>query len=116
LILALFVGAVIFKGLMQIMNFIVCKLHGLKTLSNFDDFFLVDERKAIIGCVVRSDVFDYETMSELLKKRMPGRIAPARVRLVKMYGQHFWKQLDNEHLDKIWPNCCSKVDNVHTKE
>jgi hypothetical protein len=91
LILALFVGAVIFKGLVQLMNFIVCKLHGMKTLSNFDDFFLVDERKAIIGCVVRSDVFDFDIMSDILKKRFPLKIAPARVRLVKMYGQHFWK-------------------------
>ena len=42
----------------------------MKALSNFDDFFLVDKRKAIIACVLRSDKFDFDEMSEILKEKM----------------------------------------------
>ena len=60
MVLALLVGTVIFKGLVQIFNFIVCKLYGMKNLSNFDEFFLVDKKKAIIGAAIRSEKYDYE--------------------------------------------------------
>ena len=55
-------------------------------------------------------------MSDLWKERFPAAIDHARVRLMKMYGQHYWKFLDHEHLEKIWPKSCHKIENVHTKE
>ena len=94
----------------------VCKVHGLKSLSNFDEFFLVDERKAIIACAIRCEKFDFDKMSEFIKNKMAKKVKPSRVRLLQMYGQHYWKYLDFDQLEKLWPKSCHKVENVHTLE
>ena len=84
--MALFVGAVLYKVLIKIFNFIVCKLNGMKALNNIDEFFLSDDKKVIIGCYLRADKFDFDKMSNLMKERFPGSIAPARDRLLRMFG------------------------------
>lgn len=83
LILALFVGAIIYKGLLQIFNMFVSKTHGMKPLSNFDDFFLVDERKAILGGYLRAEKFDFDKMSNYLKEKLCKNGGPFGVRLIK---------------------------------
>ena len=53
-IAALLVGSIFYKILMKIFNYLVCKLYGVKTLSNVDEFFLSDDKKVIIGCYLRA--------------------------------------------------------------
>lgn len=46
-VVALFFGTIVYKFLLKIFNYFVCKLHKMRTMSNFDDFFLSDDEKCI---------------------------------------------------------------------
>ena len=35
--------------------------------------------------------------------------------MVQKFGQHYWKRIPLEDIDKIWPKCCIEVKDVKTK-
>ena len=62
-ILALFFGAIIYKLASKILDAFLCKFYNMRTLSSFDDFFLVDDKKCVLSGVFRFNTFEFEKMS-----------------------------------------------------
>ena len=62
-VLALFFGAIIYKLASKILDTFLCKFYNMRTLSSFDDFFLVDDKKCVLSGVFRFNQFEFEKMS-----------------------------------------------------
>ena len=92
-ILALFLGAIIYKLASKIVDVILCKFYNMRTLSSFDDFFLVDDRKCVLSGVFRFDQFEFDKMSQHIKKNFAQTINGAASRLVQIFGQNYWMNL-----------------------
>ena len=107
----------IYKCISALLDRFLCKIHGMRTLSSFDNFFLSDDRKCIIAACLRTTTkFDPVVMSDLIKTRLVRGIPGAAVRLVQVLGNNYWLKLNNGEIDEYWSRCCQTVTDIHTKE
>ena len=66
--LMLVYGAVAYKIISKIVDWILCKVFKLRTMSVFDEFFLADEKKSVASGFMRFEKFDFDQMSAYIKK------------------------------------------------
>ena len=61
-------GTIVYKLASKILDFFLCKIKGMRTLSSFDNFFLSDDKKCIISGGFRfTSNFEFEKLSETWK-------------------------------------------------
>ena len=80
--LMLVYGAVAYKILSKIVDWILCKVFKLRTMSVFDEFFLADEKKSVASGFIRFEKFDFDYMSAHIKLNFAQQINGAKTRLV----------------------------------
>lgn len=85
-ILALFFGAIIYKIASRILDAFLCKFYNMRTLSSFDDFFLVDDKNCVLSGVFRFNKFDFDKMSAHIKSNFAESINGGASRLVSILG------------------------------
>lgn len=66
--LMLVFGAVAYKILSRIVDWFLCRVFKLRTMSVFDEFFLADEKKSVASGYMRFEAFEFDKMSAYLKQ------------------------------------------------
>ena len=68
LVIALFIGTVVYHAISKMVDFILCKVKNMKTLRPFDEFFLYDSPGSLSNVIINLNFskFDGETMREYL--------------------------------------------------
>ena len=56
-------------------------------------------------------------MSDYLKKEMYNTMPKViRIRLISLFGKHYYQHMDQQWLEERWDKVCHRVDGVHSKE
>jgi hypothetical protein len=84
----------------------------MKALTAFDELFLTDAKKGPASIFMRYQNFDFEQMSDFLKKNFAKKITKANTRLVEVFGKHYWMQMSEEEIDQHWSEACINVPEV----
>ena len=90
----MFGGSVIYKLIFKLVDYILCKLYNMTTLSVFDEFFLYDDNKSLANTTLSTSFtkFEYEPMRDYLLREWT-KIVPLRCKITNYFGKQYFKTM-----------------------